>query len=337
MDDLEVRVGDGERWAVDARLQQAVGDGQLTLAEYEERAGEVWRARTRGELDVTTRDLPGVVPAPGPAPKPTGRPPRTRRAVAVLSGDELSGPVAPGQGVEAYALMGGATLDLRRDDLPAEVRVRAVAVMGGIEVLVPRGVSVHLSGLSLMGGRDCHLDPPRPGAPVVNIQAYAVMGGVDVGHGRETGSRPAAREPVSLSKTSPGGLAPAESSRREVRSRARPHRRGRGRSFSALALIAVLVGGAYVASQPDGAAVFGSTEHQVSAGETHVKVGTLFGSVKVVVPDNAQVTMGGVVVFGSAESRVDGSGDGPHVTVDGVGAFGSVEVVTQTQDRKGES
>ena len=29
-----MRVGDAERWAVDARLQQAVGDGVLTLPEY---------------------------------------------------------------------------------------------------------------------------------------------------------------------------------------------------------------------------------------------------------------------------------------------------------------
>jgi len=319
-----VRVGDSERWAVDARLQQAVGDGQLTLAEYEERAGEVWRARTRGELDVTTRDLPAPAPPPAPAVPEIGRRIRTRRALAVMSGDELSGPVAPGQGVEAYAVMGGASIDLRRDDLPAQVRVRAVAVMGGVEVLVPRGVSVHLSGLSLMGGRNLHhLDPPRPGAPTVHVQAYAVMGGVEIGHGREAEpSKPAQRDDVAQSA---------------VTVRARRHRRDRsGRRVATLALLAALGGGAYVASQGDGAAVFGSTEHEVVPGETHVRVGTLFGSVQVVVPDDAQVSLGGVVVFGSSQSRVDGPGTGPKIEVDGVGAFGSVEVVTQTQARADE-
>ena len=167
MDEFGVRIGDTERTAVDARLQQAVGDGQITLAEYQERAGAVWQSRTRDELDVTTRDLPAPAAATRVVPLTPGRRPRTRRALAVMSSDELSGPVAAGQGIEAYSVMGSALIDLRRDDLPAEVRVRAVAVMGSVEVRVPRGVEVHLSGLSMMGGREMHLDPPRPGAPVV--------------------------------------------------------------------------------------------------------------------------------------------------------------------------
>ena len=233
MDELVQRVGDAERWAVDARLQQAVGDGMITLAEYEQRAGQVWAATTRGDLDLVVRDLPA--PAPVPAPAPAG-PVRPRRTLALMGGDELRGPVAPGQGLEAYAVMGGALVDLRRDDLPAEVRVRAVAVMGGIEVLVPRGVEVHLSGLSVMGGRELRLDAPRPGAPVVHVDAYAVMGGVEVKHGKESERVDAVPVPhprsssVPLSKSGPrapgaaGARAPALARTRPGR---RPAARGR--------------------------------------------------------------------------------------------------------------
>lgn len=313
MDELALRVGDTERWAVDARLQQAVGDGLITLAEYEERAGEVWAARTRADLEAVSRDLPAApAPAPVAAPAP---PPRTRRTLAVMGGDELRGPVAPGQGLEAYAVMGGALVDLRREDLPAEVHVRAVALMGGVEVLVPRGVEVHLSGLSVMGGRELEVDPPRPGAPVVHVDAYAVMGGVVVEHGHSEGvDVPEPREGVAVA--APGPIALPH----------RAHRRGHGLSrLAGLALVAgALVG---IGSAVDDVSVFGS--QVVRAGEAGRDVGVLFGSVTVVVPDGRQVDSGGLVVFGSTDCDTACSGNGPRVR--SYGAFGSVEVVTQSE------
>ncbi len=67
----------------------------------------------------------------------------------MLSEDRLSGAVAPGQEVAAYALMGKAVVDLRREDLPAGVRVQVRPVMGEVEVQVPPGAVVHLSGFSV--------------------------------------------------------------------------------------------------------------------------------------------------------------------------------------------
>lgn len=311
-----MRVGDTERWAVDARLQQAVGEGLLTLAEYEQRAGEVWAARTRAAIEAVSRDLPA---APAPVPAPMGRAPRTRRSLALMSGDELRGPVAPGQGLEAYAVMGGALVDLRRDDLPAEVHVRAVAVMGGIEVLVPRGVEVHLSGLSVMGGRDLKLDPPRPGAPLVHVDAYALMGGVEVKHGKESERVDAAPVPE------PRGSVPLTAAPPVVPA-VRAHRRSRGRSRLAGL---VLAAGALVAvgSTVDHVSVFGS--QVVRTGDSGRSVGVLFGSVTVVVPDNAAVDSRGLVVFGSTECDTACSGGGARVR--SYGAFGSVEIVTEAE------
>ncbi|PRY47760.1 uncharacterized protein DUF1707 [Geodermatophilus tzadiensis] len=65
----ELRVSDVERSAVQERLRRAVGHGQLDLAEFDERARAVWAARTRGELDRITRDLPEPPPPPPPAPR----------------------------------------------------------------------------------------------------------------------------------------------------------------------------------------------------------------------------------------------------------------------------
>ncbi len=53
-----LRISDHDRDAVLRRLTRAVGEGRLTLAEFEERTATTLAARTRGELDDVTSDLP---------------------------------------------------------------------------------------------------------------------------------------------------------------------------------------------------------------------------------------------------------------------------------------
>jgi Domain of unknown function (DUF1707) len=67
----DLRVSDAERRETQQRLHRAHDAGQLDLTEFDERLKAVWAARTRGELDTTTVDLPDV---PAPAPQP-GRAP----------------------------------------------------------------------------------------------------------------------------------------------------------------------------------------------------------------------------------------------------------------------
>lgn len=52
------RASDAEREAVVENLQRAVGEGRITVAEFEDRVQAAYEARTRGELDVLTADLP---------------------------------------------------------------------------------------------------------------------------------------------------------------------------------------------------------------------------------------------------------------------------------------
>ena len=54
----EVRISDDERDRIVERLNQAVGEGRLTLAEFEDRVGGVLTARTRADLAPLTADLP---------------------------------------------------------------------------------------------------------------------------------------------------------------------------------------------------------------------------------------------------------------------------------------
>lgn len=338
-DAVQVRVGDRERRAVDDRLMAAVADGVLTLAEYDERAGALWQARVRTELDVLVADLPPgeVEPASShvtrPAPRLEGRP-RPRRAIAVMSEDQLHGTVAPGQDVVGVAVMGKSVLDLRQQDLPSGTRVRAGALMGEVEVLVPDGAVVHLSGMSFMGERKVQTVQVGSG-PVVHVHAVAVMGSINVRHGpvvRSSALAELAPEPrsgsaqVSRVQTSP----PARRS-------GRLRRIGAALGGSALSIALVAGAGGVVASGTDQRVVFGSAVHQVSERDVVADgtqaVSVLFGSITVVVPDDVAVDRGGLVVFGSVdcEDACSSSGEKVAVSLRVLGGFGSVEILTQTE------
>ena len=71
----DLRVSDAERQAVAERLRVAQSAGQLDIHEFDERVQSVWAARTRGELERVTADLP----VPPPAAAAPGR--RTARRV----------------------------------------------------------------------------------------------------------------------------------------------------------------------------------------------------------------------------------------------------------------
>ena len=75
-----LRAADSDRAAVADVLGRHMSAGRLTLDEFDERLTRVYAARTFGELDELTADLPAVEPARRPvpahpqpaAPEPTG-------------------------------------------------------------------------------------------------------------------------------------------------------------------------------------------------------------------------------------------------------------------------
>lgn len=172
-----IRVSDQDREAAAAQLRRYVSDGSLTLDEFADRVGVALGARTRGELDTVLVDLP-VAPV-----SETRRRQARRWVVAVMSGSRAKGRWRVGRSVTAVAVMGGCELDLRRAEMDSdEVHVTAVAVMGGIEVIVPEGIEVELTGLPIMGGKHLKVAdvPVLPGSPVVVVRAFPIMGGVSV-------------------------------------------------------------------------------------------------------------------------------------------------------------
>jgi hypothetical protein len=64
--DQHIRVSDAERTEVADRLAAHFGEGRLTRAEFDERAGQAMNAKTRGDLRGLFDDLPEPEPSVAP-------------------------------------------------------------------------------------------------------------------------------------------------------------------------------------------------------------------------------------------------------------------------------
>jgi hypothetical protein len=197
----KLRASDADREAVARVLQTAMAEGRLSVVELQERLDTVYAAKTLGELEPITWDLPGhtqLVPrlpttpqrVPDPAPQNVrgstpdrvGGVPTSTIAVGVMSGATRNGPwVVPTQ-FTALAIMGGVDIDLTQATFAErDVTITAFALMGGIDIVVPEDLTVLVGGVGLMGAFEDNANVRgAPGGPVVRINGLALMGGVDV-------------------------------------------------------------------------------------------------------------------------------------------------------------
>ena len=174
-----VLASDAERERVALILRDAAAEGRLTLEELSDRVASAYSARTSTELDALTGDLPKLAAV---APLPERRS-RTRWVIAVMSGARRTGRWTAGEHCVAVAVMGGCRLDLRDAQITgSRLQITAISVMGGVTIVVPEGIEVDVSGLSLMGGKAVRVAdvPTQPGTPVVHVRVLSVMGGVEV-------------------------------------------------------------------------------------------------------------------------------------------------------------
>jgi hypothetical protein len=178
--DDSLRVSDAERDSVLRTLGDNAAVGRLTLDELEDRSGRALTAKTRGELATLTSDLPRE--AGQPSPVPTRRKP-VRWMVAIMSGGRRHGRFRVEGSINSVAIMGGNEIDLREAEIEGgELTLNLIAFMGGAEVYVPDSVELDVGGFSFMGGHEeVGSDrAPRPGAPVIRIRVYNVMGGASI-------------------------------------------------------------------------------------------------------------------------------------------------------------
>ena len=180
-----MRASDADREQVAEVLREAVAEGRISMDELNDRLDAVYAARTYTELAPIARDLPGpgTAPAlrPGSGLAPPGAP-ASGAGVAIMGGFVRKGAWAVRRRFTAFTFWGGGQIDLRQAQFTEPVlHIRAVAIMGGVEIIVPEDVDVSTGGLGLMGGFS-HVSHTgsRPAARQVKITGVAIMGGVAV-------------------------------------------------------------------------------------------------------------------------------------------------------------
>ncbi|MEV5413721.1 DUF1707 domain-containing protein [Thermopolyspora sp. NPDC052614] len=172
----ELRVSHAEREEVVERLKKAAADGRIDLDELDERLDRALTAKTYGDLEPLTADLPPEAP---PAPeKPL-----------VLKGG-LQGATRTGRWqvparMTAYGGMGGVRLDFSQAEchLP-RVELEVHGQTGGVKVIVPDGWAVDSSEVDPdLGGMKDKTTPDRlPGTPLIHVTGTGGLGGVIIRH-----------------------------------------------------------------------------------------------------------------------------------------------------------
>ncbi len=150
---------------------------------------------TAGELRELLSKLPplpsskpatDVMPAPGGAPVVVDAD-RVRNhgfLISVLGGTNRAGRWIPARKSFALGVLGGISLDFREALLGAGItEVNVLAVLGGVEIIVPPEMAVEVDGMGVLGGFEYQTDAPirsNPDLPTLRVRGLAILGGVTV-------------------------------------------------------------------------------------------------------------------------------------------------------------
>jgi hypothetical protein len=163
----------------------------LTIDEFERRLDLAHSVQTVPELNHLLQDLPVLAtPAANAAAsssttiaKVAAHAREQQHFIAIMGGVDKSGGWQPAAKTYCYNLMGGCSLDFREALLPpGETELTVIAVMGGAEIIVPPGLRVDCDAIAIMGGVDhpAQSGPIDPNAPVLKINGFLLMGGVEI-------------------------------------------------------------------------------------------------------------------------------------------------------------
>lgn len=179
---MPVPISDNDRERVAELLQRACGEGRVTLEEFSARVGAVWAADTAAELARATADL-----APAPV---VGAAQPVERVITVFSENKRHGRWRlAARKLHTFTIFGSCELDLREVLSGADlIEISGACLFGELKVVVPEGVEVELTGLTVFSARSLHLaEVPRvPGTPLIRVDVSVLFGAVTV---RSSGRR----------------------------------------------------------------------------------------------------------------------------------------------------
>jgi hypothetical protein len=168
-----VRASDADRETAVARLEKALGEGRITVEEFQQRAESAYGAVTTAELEPLLADLPAR--GSPQAEIVGGRRPAT--LYNVMGDLRLNGSAPVPRRVGTG--FGNIRIDLRDLRTDAEViELELSTVLGDVDVIVAEGVDAELDGWTVLGNRRTELAPvPRlAGTPRVVVRAHSIVG-----------------------------------------------------------------------------------------------------------------------------------------------------------------
>lgn len=172
------------------QLKLNYAHNNLTVEEFEQRLERASAVEEKLALLEVVKDLPSI--SEGSRPSAGGGEGQVtinmgevrtqQNLVAIFSGNERKGVWYPARNIKILAAFGGVDLDFSEALLPpGDTYIDAMCVFGGVDIIVPEGVNLEVSGVPIFGGIDNKYGDRRiPGAPTIHISAFALFGGIDV-------------------------------------------------------------------------------------------------------------------------------------------------------------
>jgi predicted secreted protein len=173
------KITDRDRERAAELLQQACGEGRLTLEEFGDRVAAAWAARDATELEQATDGITAPV---------VGTPASSKTMINIVGDEKRVGRWRLPRRLRVYSLIGDWVLDLRGALVSADavsdgvVDITHVSLLGDVRVIVPEGVEVELGGMVLIGDRKVELAavPLRPGTPRIKLRVFGLITDVTV-------------------------------------------------------------------------------------------------------------------------------------------------------------
>lgn len=165
MDSRDLRVSDAEREHVGQLLQQAVGQGMLSLGEFTERMDTVLAAKTRADVNQVLVDLPGIALRPEylqqiqaqhiPVPAPASGTPHAAGAVVIrgrMSNLSRKGRWEVPSTVRIDTRMSTVVLDFTEAVMRTQVvHIDVNDYLGSVTLIVPMEATADVDSVDMVG------------------------------------------------------------------------------------------------------------------------------------------------------------------------------------------
>ena len=167
----EVRLSDADRERVIGWLNAALGEGRLTLPEFEERVDGVLHAKTYGEVDPYLADLPIAVTPPQPPPR------EVVDLRGVASTIKRKGRWHVPRRLNVSSKAGSVKLDFAEAVISYPVvEVHLDVLAGSTELVLPAGATADIDDVEVLAGSAKSKVPTSYDAPATGGVRFVVTG-----------------------------------------------------------------------------------------------------------------------------------------------------------------